>query len=103
MTSPERTIELLDQLEALGFDDQAFARLHHFRLKGRRPTISAHRLYCDATSSFQDAGENELVQRRLELVLKAYRSGVFKSGRPEVFGALADAAFHELPPAIDSQ
>jgi hypothetical protein len=98
MTSPKRTIDLLDLLNVLGFDDQAFARLHHFRLKGRKPTISDHRHYCEAITSFQGDGENELVQRRLELVLNAYRAGGFESRRPEVFGALAEAAFYELPP-----
>jgi hypothetical protein len=98
MASPRRTIELLDELGELGFNDQAFARLHHFRMKRRKATIRAHYSYCQAIASFQNDGENELVQQRLKLVMNAYRSGVFKSGRPEVFSALADAAFYELPP-----
>jgi hypothetical protein len=98
MASPKRTIELLDQLGKLGFNDQAFASLHHFRVKGRKTTIRAHRTYCEGIVSFQGDGENELVQQRLKLVLNAYSAGAFNSGRPEVFSALADAAFYELPP-----
>jgi hypothetical protein len=35
--------------------------------------------------------------RTLELVLRAYSQGGFQSGRPEVFCALADAAWLEIP------
>src|SRR6202035_2390436 len=82
----------------LGFNDWAFARLHHFRINGKRATIHAHRKYCEGIASFQGGGENEVVQRRLELVIDAYRKGGFQSGRSDVFAALADASFHELPP-----
>ena len=95
---PKRSLELLDQLKSLGFTDAAFAQLHHFRLKGRRDHISAHRKYCEKITSFQGDGENERVQLRLELVLHAYRSSGFTSHDPRVFVALADAAFHEIPP-----
>ena len=98
MTDPKRTIELLGELEKLGFNDWAFARLHHFRINGKRATIHAHRKYCEGIASFQGGGENEVVQRRLELVIDAYRKGGFQSGRSDVFAALADASFHELPP-----
>ena len=96
--NPKRSLELLDQLVALGFTDEAFAQLHHFRLKNRRDHIAAHRRYCEKTESFHDDGENERVQLRLELVLRAYRAGGFKSNDPHVFVALADAAFYEIPP-----
>lgn len=96
--NPKRSLELLDQLEELGFNDEAFARLHHFRLKNRRDYISAHRRYCEKITSFKDDGENEGVQRRLARVLHAYRAGSFKSNDPRVFAALADAAFYEIPP-----
>ena len=48
--------------------------------------------------SFQAGGENERVQHRLDMVLRAYRSGGFHSKDPRIFCALADAAFFELPP-----
>lgn len=95
---PKRSLELLQTLVELGFTDAAFARLHHFRLKHRDARISEHRNYCEKIASFQDDGENERVQRRMELVLRAYQSGGFCSGDPRVFVALADAAFHEVLP-----
>jgi len=98
MTKLKRTIELLDELEKLGFNDWAFGRLHHFRTNGKRATIETHRKYCENIGFFQRRGESEVVERRLELVLDAYRKGGFQSGRSDVFAALADATFHELPP-----
>jgi hypothetical protein len=98
MASPQRTLDLLDELQRLGFDDEAFWRLHHFRLKDCKDTIQEHRDYVEKQSSLRDNDSNEEVQRRLELVLNAYRLGGFKSGRQSVFAALADAAFYEIPP-----
>ena len=98
MSNPKKSLDLLRALTELGFTDDAFSQLHHFRLKNRKALISEHRHYCEMTESFQDEGENERVQRRLELVLNGYRVGGFRSGDPRVFAALADAAFHELPP-----
>ncbi|MBE0702802.1 MAG: hypothetical protein IH582_06485 [Afipia sp.] len=96
---PKETLRLLDELEALGFTSEAFAKLHHFRLAGREATIGRHRSYCNKTSAFAADGTNELVQRRLKLVLDSYRQGGFRSGHSAVFVALAEAAFHEIPPA----
>ncbi|MGA2262080.1 MAG: hypothetical protein ABSH28_11655 [Acidobacteriota bacterium] len=89
--NPKKSLELLRTLTELGFTDEAFARLHHFRLKDRKALISAHQRYCQKIESFQGDGENERVQRRLELVLNAYRAGGFRSTGPHVFVALADA------------
>ena len=103
MANPKKSLELLQKLMELGFTDVAFTQLHHFRLKDRKALISEHRSYCEKIDSFQDDGENERVQRRLELVLEAYRSGGFRSSDPRVFAALADAAFHEIPPLAASR
>jgi len=97
MTFTKRTIELLDELEALGFDDQAFGHLHHFRAtRGVYDTIAAHRRYAEKTAEFRKGGTNEKVQRRLELVLNAYKAGPFTRSKP-VFLALAQAAVDEIP------
>jgi hypothetical protein len=95
---PKRSIDLLDALASLGFTDEAFATLHHFRTAGRDATIQAHRRYCQKTDSFQVDGENERVQKRLQLVHAAYTNGGFKSGGEKVFVSLAEAAFAEVPP-----
>jgi hypothetical protein len=96
-TDPKRSIELLRSLRELGFTDAAFSRLHHRRLQGQSVTIDRHINYCEDIGNFHNDGENALVQRRLEIVLKVYQAGGFKRAREEIFTALADAAFYELP------
>lgn len=100
MASPQRTPEILDHLQSLGFNDEAFWRLHHFRLKGDRDTIQAHREYLEKQiakgASLRDGDSNEEVQRRLALVLAAYEKGGFASHNPDVFAWLAEAAFVEV-------
>jgi len=97
MTSSKRTIELLDELEALGFDDHAFGHLHHFRAtRGVYDTIAAHRRYAEKTAEFRKGGTNEKVQRRLQLVLNSYKAGPF-TRRKAVFLSLAQAAVDEVP------
>ncbi len=98
MSSTQRTLDLLAELEKLGFDDSAFAALHHFRsTRGTEDTIEAHRRYCESHITLRPGGTNDKVQRRLALVLDAYVRGGFKSGRREVFLALANAAVQEIP------
>lgn len=92
---PQRTIRLLDELEPLGFDEEAFQTLHH----GERVTIARHRDYCSKTGTFKDDRNNSHVQRRLEIVLRAFWAGGFDASKPErkVFHALAQAAVAQVP------
>jgi hypothetical protein len=96
VVDPNTTILLLDKLEELGFNNDAFAALHHFKEKGRADTIAEHRAYCIETDSFQDGSANARVQQRLKLVLAAYQLGGFQSSRAEVFRCLAEAAYSEI-------
>lgn len=96
MADPKTTILLLDKLQALGFNNEAFSALHHFKEKGRADTIAQHRAYCGKTESFQDGDANARVQERLKLVLSAYLLGGFTSGKPEIFRCLAEAAYAEI-------
>jgi hypothetical protein len=96
MTDPKTTILLLDKLEELGFSNDAFSALHHFKEKGRADTIAEHRAYCIETDSFQDGSANARIQQRLKLVLNAYQLGGFQSGKAEVFRCLAEAAYSEI-------
>lgn len=102
MTHANRTLELLDELTAKGFDDSAFWRLHHFRLRKARETIASHRAYCKKivfnSNLFQDESENSLVQRRLAWVLAKYEKSGKPNGDTAYFRELADAAFKGLPP-----
>lgn len=69
----QRTLELLDELERLGFDEAAFAILH-FKIEGN--SLKKHRDYCndkvqkgDYLRSKHDCG----TQQRLELVLSSHK------------------------------
>lgn len=98
MSSTQRTLDLLAELEILGFENSAFATLHHFKaIRGTDDTIEAHRKYCESHLTLRSGGTNEKVQRRLALVLDAYTNGGFKSGKKEVFVSLAEAAVNEIP------
>ena len=101
MAKPAERIDLLNQLESLGFDDPAFATLHHFRANGGVCTIESHRRYCNEHSVFQEGRQNARTQHRLKLVLDSYNEGGYQSGKPSVFLALAEAAYAELPPLDD--
>jgi len=96
--TPVRTIKLLDCLQPLGFGDDAFARLHHARQGSRRETIGRHRAYCQKTMIFEPTGENVRTQQRLALVLARFCEREGPAGNKELFHALADAAFREIPP-----
>ncbi|SRR5713101_2027034 len=95
MRDPKLTIKYLDELQSLGFTDDAFSKIHHFREKGESHPINPHRAYCEKTDSFQDGGNNERVQIRLEIVLKYFKA--YHSGNPAVFARLADAAYVLVP------
>ena len=109
MRNPKQTIAYLDELQTLGFTDEAFWRIHHFREKGEKESINGHRSYCEVTDSFQDGRTNERVQIRLEIVLtyfKRYFSGNAASGLmparrgefEKTFIKLAEAAYTLVPP-----
>ena len=94
--NPQKTIAHLDELEKLGFTDEAFSRLHHFRDGLRPENINGHRSYCRKTTSFQDGSNNVRVSKRLELLLDCYKQ--YHAGRPERFPRLADAVYTLIPP-----
>jgi hypothetical protein len=96
--NPQRTVELLDELETLGFTNEAFWRLHHFRDKEKKDTIHVHKSYCEKRGSFRGREEdcnNERMQVRLEMVLKCYKA--YHNGHPDMFTRLADAAYCMVP------
>ena len=92
---PQDTIELLNALVPLGFDDCAFQVLHHFH---GGAAIAGHLEYCqNVQTHFREGGNNAQVQHRLEIVLAAYEGGGFDSHSPEVFRHLAEAGVVEVP------
>ena len=92
MSEPNKTIELLDQLVELGFNDEFFDIVHHFEGE----TIQHHWNYCAKHSGrFQSGGTNEQVQKRLKIVLDSFLGGGFEN--KEVFRFLAHASVKEVP------
>jgi hypothetical protein len=100
MTGPQRTIELLDQLEELDFTDATFGLVHHLTRKGtKRETIKGMRKYCETgPADFPPDGSNDRRKRRLEFILHSYRSFSLPPGNTAVFNALAEAAYLGVPP-----
>ena len=98
-----QTVLILEKLVRLGFDDDAFWRLHHFREPTeKRPnsvheTIEKHLKYCAAGKVFESGGENERVYKRLKFVWKVYTDVGFPAQEKIAFVALAEAAFHAIP------
>jgi hypothetical protein len=69
-----RTIQLLDQLELLGFTNAAFQAIHH---RGKASSIRAHRKYVAGLSSgHQPNGTNAELERRLEQKLRELQAKV---------------------------
>ena len=66
-----RTIQLLDQLEALGFTNADFQALHP---RGKATTIRAHRKYMMSLTSYQPNGTTAEVERLLERKLRELQS-----------------------------
>ena len=95
------TPQILDELVRLGFSDEVFRLLHHFRSAGTPISIARHREYCSDTAQFRDNQSNARTQRRLEFVLHTYRDEwKLPPGNSAVFRALAEAAFLGIPPTI---
>ena len=91
-------LPLLDEFEKLGFGDDAFAQVHHFRAEGRRETIGGFRRYCMDTATFIDGDNNERTYHRLEKILAAYRTSKRPATDREFFRIVADNWFKNLPP-----
>ena len=95
------TLELLDALKELGFNDESFWRLHHFRESNKNETIARFRQYCEKqnlkSSEFEPNGTNESVCERLDFVLKTYKALGLSFGQTMVFAALAEASFFGIP------
>ena len=97
----DQTLEILDRLIAIGFDDEAFWRTHHFRARGHKETVASFRGYCVKMmaqgSVFQAGGTNEKVHLRLKFILKTYEELGLSPGQKKVFPALAEAAYFGIP------
>jgi len=93
---PKDTLKLLDQMEALGFNDDAFWLLHHFRER-KHETIGSFRRYCSDHQAFQKNGNNQLVHERLKFVSTCYQELNLSPGQTQDFVKLAEEAFLVIP------
>jgi len=93
MTDPQQTISYLNELQQLGFTNDTFWRIHHFREKEKRD--NTHTAYCEKTGAFRKGDNNARVQERLALLLKYYKA--YYSGNPRMFPDLADAVYRLIP------
>jgi hypothetical protein len=92
-TDPEQTLRVLDELCKLGFDNEAFCKLHHKREGGAKETIKGFRRYCQKTGRFNQGDNNYFVHWRLTALLSARRSG-----SSETFENLAEESYMHIPP-----
>jgi hypothetical protein len=97
--TPTQLSKLLDELQELGFPDDVFKRVHHFRDAPRQETIRGMQRYCaTGPATFETGGNNERLGIRLEFILKTYRAWALQPGDVKVFMALAEAAYLGIPP-----
>ena len=61
---PQKTMEILDELEPLGFTDEQFRSMHHLGTP-----IEKHRAYCAERSQFQEGSDNEILCFELMVLL----------------------------------
>ncbi|MEX0613228.1 MAG: hypothetical protein WD738_16470, partial [Pirellulales bacterium] len=102
-TNPNRTLQLLDELERRGFDDSHLKILHHKGTRGE--SLTSHRKFCeDRMSPFRPFEEGRLdwqVQQRLEFVLREYKALGFDNSEGEEtqenFRQLAEASVIVIP------
>jgi hypothetical protein len=67
----DRILQILDQLEALGFTNAEFQALHHL---GKATSIQAHRKYLTKIKEHVPNGTNIEVGHRLEQRLRELQS-----------------------------
>jgi hypothetical protein len=99
-TDPKRTLQLIANLEKLGFDDHALKILHHKGANGE--TIKSHQKFCSNRTRHFEAGRlDSQVQRRLEFVLREYKELGFEEFKEadatDLFCRLAKASVVVIP------
>lgn len=98
----KRSLELLDELEKLGFNDEAYWRIHHFRVKDgkqKKDTIKAHRKHLHDRAAGNDqltvTRTNMQVQQRLAWILETYVAEGQPAGNQTRFVELAEKAWND--------
>jgi hypothetical protein len=84
----------------IGFGDEAFSELHHFKGEFPGHGIKSFRRYAEsAVTEFKDNGPNPRTVYRMEVVWEATQKIIELGGKPtpSVFKLLAQAAWLALP------
>ncbi len=91
---PQRTLDLLDRLETLGFSNDHLSLIHEYG----RITIRELRTYCKKTRFFRPKGVNARLRERLETVWRRYQEGGYPCLEvPGVFQVLCEDATRQIP------
>ncbi len=85
--TPQGALFLLQELQKLGFPNEAFRRIHH-----ASDSIHGFSSHCRKIGGFQSGSKNEVVFRRLAFVLERYRAGGFTASDTAAFIELAQLA-----------
>lgn len=83
----------IDTLQAMGFGEDAFRRLHHQNSKAAR-----FYRYSDGIQRFEEDGNNQRVHQRLMYVLLSCPDGTPPKGKS--FQTLAEEAYQQIPPTL---
>jgi hypothetical protein len=89
---PRDCCRTLDALQALGFGDDAFRRLHH--QKDRKS--ATFRRFSEGVQRFEEDGNNHRVHQRLRYILLSCPDGTPPKGKS--FQTLAEEAYQQIPP-----
>jgi hypothetical protein len=89
--NPTETIELIERLRKMKFDNDSFGQLHH--LHG---SMDGFEKYARKVASFQEDGNNHRVHKRMLFVLDSCANGTPPPGK--TFAALAEEAMRSIPP-----
>jgi hypothetical protein len=88
---PRDCRKTIDTLQALGFDENAFRRLHH-----QNGPVARFYSYSKARQRFEEDGNNHRVHQRLMYVLLSCPDGYPPRGKS--FQSLAEEAYEQIPP-----
>lgn len=95
MFFPSKTVELLNELEMLGFNDEQLRIIHRKPSEHHREAIETHRNYCknNRRGTFIQNSRNETVCKRLHFIAK-HKDCIED---PDSFAILARIAANEFP------
>jgi hypothetical protein len=89
--NPKATIDLIERLKTMQFDNDAFRLLHHFH-----DSIGGFERHARKVTSFVEDGNNHRVHKRLQFVLDSCTNG--KPPLGETFASLAEEAMRRIRP-----